>query len=263
MVFAGEGRAPTETMQNHHDHQLAIEVLAVDPWGPGREMLRSVLRRAGWETACAEDGAAAVSLLRARRPQIVVIDEALGLHDDWGILARMRAWSEVACLIVIGVDDDERRMRAFQRGADDYVNKPLSGPELIGRVGARRRMLRRLGAPQHSDVYDDGTVRIHLALRRVEIHGRPLELSPLEYRLLVALVRHRDRALSRDELFELAWHGSPGVGTGDPVKLYVHYLRRKLADHGAQELIQTVRGFGYRWSGAAAAPAAPFVSHTG
>ena len=230
------------------DHPL--DVLVVDDWAPSREIVLSALRRAGHVVGTAGDGAEAARALKARRPGVVLLDIALADRDDWHLIGRLREASPVSIVVVLGPDEDERKILALTRGADDYMVKPVRAQELIARVGAHMRLLRRIAEPRPDEVYDDGLVRMHVGLRVVEVAGDEVPLTPLEFRLLAALVRNRDRVVSREELQELAWHGQPA---GDHVKLYVHYLRRKLAEHSSVELIQTVRGFGYRWLGSSRA----------
>jgi DNA-binding response OmpR family regulator len=229
------------------DHPL--DVLVVDDWAQTRELMTAALRRAGHEIGVATDGAEAVRMLKARRPAIVLVEQSLAAREDWNLLSRLRNESQLAILVVMGPDEEEQKVRALNRGADDYLVKPVRAQELVARVGAHRRLLRRIGEPRRDEVYDDGLVRIHVGLRVVEVNGFEVPLTPLEFRLLSALVRHRDRVVSREELQEMAWHGTAD-GSSDHVKLYVHYLRRKLADRTSVDLIQTVRGFGYRWLGA-------------
>ena len=242
------------------DHPL--DVLVVDDWAPSKELVTTALRRAGHEIGSATDGAEASRVLKARRPAIVLIEQSLAERDDWILLSRLRDASQLTILVVMGPDEEEQKVRALNRGADDYLVKPVHAQELVARIGAHRRLLRRIGEPRRDEVYDDGLVKIHVGLRVVEVNGREVQLTPLEFRLLAALVRHRDRVVARDELQEMAWHGS-AEGGSDHVKLYVHYLRRKLADHTSVELIQTVRGFGYRWLGSGAGEAASPVHAIG
>jgi len=100
-------------------------------------------------------------------------------------------------------------------------------------------------------VLDDGLIRVDLANRRVEVAGQHVALTPLEFKLMVALVRHPDQVLAHDQLLELVWQDALNTSR-DQLKLYVGYLRRKLAAATDQPLIETVRGFGYRYRSPAA-----------
>jgi DNA-binding response OmpR family regulator len=227
---------------------LHVDVLVVDEWAPGREILRSALRRAGHAAEAAADGAEAVGILKSRRPQLLLLDHAICSRDDWELLRRLRAVSELAIFVVIGPDDEADRIQALNRGADEYFAKPVNGAALAATVAANLRMVRRIAEPRQDEVYDDGLVSLHIGMRRVSVAGRDVPLTPLEFRLLAALVRHRDRVLTREDLQDMAWHGTVDHGS-DHVKLYVHYIRRKLGEATNVELIRTVRGFGYQWLG--------------
>jgi DNA-binding response OmpR family regulator len=229
-----------------------LDVLVVDGWPSSREMLLSVVRRAGHAVEGVPEPDAAARMVKARRPSVVLVDTQLAAPEGWGLVSRLREASQLAIIIALGPDDDELKVRALTRGCDDYLVKPARAETLAARIGAAMRMLRRIGQPRRDEVYDDGLVRLHAGLRRVEVNGEEVALTPLEFRLLSALVRQRDRVVSREELQEATWHGAAPPGS-DHVKLYVHYLRRKLHEHTPVELIQTVRGFGYRWLGEEAA----------
>ena len=131
-------------------------------------------------------------------------------------------------------------VRGLRGGSDDYVVKPFGRQELLARVDALLRRTRR--GVQTEAQYADDALKIDFATYAVRRDGREVALTPLEFRLLSAFVRHPHQVLTRDQLIALAWDDPMHVSP-DQVKLYVGYLRRKI---GA-ELIQTVRGFGYRY----------------
>jgi DNA-binding response OmpR family regulator len=136
------------------------------------------------------------------------------------------------------------RVRGLASGADDYVVKPFGRQELLARVQA---ILRRSGGsrPEVTESYSDGFVQIDYGQRRVTVGERDVPLTPLEFKLLSAFVDHPNQVLSRDQLLELVW-GDPYGVSRDQVKLYVGYLRKKLAIGGGDAPpIETVRGFGY------------------
>jgi DNA-binding response OmpR family regulator len=139
------------------------------------------------------------------------------------------------------------RVRGLQAGADDYVVKPFGRQELVARVDALLRRASRGGRAEQPESYADRFLSIDFGQRAASVGERELRLTPLEFRLLVTFVRHPRQVLSREQLLELVWGDSFGVG-GDQVKLYVGYLRRKLSPGRPQEgPIETVRGFGYRY----------------
>jgi len=137
------------------------------------------------------------------------------------------------------------RVRGLRAGADDYIAKPISGAELVARVEAVLRRASDAGGVR--DLYDDGQLSIDFAANEVRVRGEVVRLTPLEFRLLTTFTAHPGQVLSRDQLLELVWRDAFARG-GDEVKLYVRYLRLKIERDPAQpQLIETVRGFGYRY----------------
>ena len=142
--------------------------------------------------------------------------------------------------------DELERVRGLQAGADDYVVKPFGRQELLARVQALLRRSAQRPAEQQ-ETYADAALEIDFAQRSVTYAGREVALTPLEFKLLSAFVRHPRQVLSRDQLLELVWGDVYGVA-GDQVKLYVGYVRRKLEPENPEAApIETVRGFGYRY----------------
>ena len=227
-------------------------VLVVEDDSPTRELVGIVLRRAGHEVAHAADGESALESFVAARPDLVILDLGLPGEDGLQLLEHLREISDVPVVVLTGQSDEAAKVRALMRGADDYLVKPASAPELLARVTAVLRRARRRPQETAGEVYDDGELRVDLLGRTATLGGRELALTPLEYRLLAAFVRHPGQILSRGRLLELAWGEAPGA-PDDHVKLTVGYLRRKLAGLEG-EPIETVRGFGYRWARGPAAP---------
>jgi DNA-binding response OmpR family regulator len=222
-------------------------VLVVTASARVREIIATVLRRAGYEVLASGDGEDALAQFARSRPDLVLLALDLPGMSGWDLLARLRERSGVPIAVVSGQADDGAKVRALVHGADDYLVDSASPAELVARVGALLRRARR--PPDTIDrVYDDGTVRIDFDSRSVAVDGREVRLTPLEYRLLAAFVRHPNQVLSRDRLLREVWHDDTG-GPSDHVKTYVGYLRRKLQIQPGADLalIETVRGFGYRW----------------
>jgi DNA-binding response OmpR family regulator len=234
-------------------------VLLVEDNAPMRELLATVLRRAGYDVVPAPDGVEGLHLFSARRPDIVLLDVHMPGLNGWEVLERIRERSEVPILMLTALSDDTSKVRALNGGADDYLVKPASAPELIARVGALLRRARRVPGFDAVDTYDDGMVRVDFDARVAQVHGREVSLTPLEYRLLSAFVRRPGQILSREDLLREVWHDETG-GPSDHVKIYVGYLRRKLGLTADSELIETVRGFGYRWLREPVQPAAATAS---
>jgi DNA-binding response OmpR family regulator len=220
-------------------------VLVVDDDGDVRALVAELLTRAGYDVTQATNGREALKLFFDERPDLVLLDISMPELDGWATLERIRELSDVPVVMLSALGAELEKVRALRAGADDYVTKPFGRQELLARVES---VLRRAPAPEVRDVYRDGRLEVDFAQRRVLAGEQRVELTPLEFRLLSAFVDHPGQLLAHDQLLELAWGGERGASR-DQVKLYVGYLRRKLADGGVPpEAIETVRGFGYRYS---------------
>jgi len=221
-------------------------VLVVDDEADIRKLVAHLLRRAGHDVVEAENGRAGLRSLHAVPPDLVLLDVSMPDMDGWQTLERIRDLSDVPVLMLTARGDELERVRGLQAGADDYVVKPFGRQELLARVQA---LLRRTAgrAGEQVETYVDDTLEIDFAQRSVRYSGRDVTLTPLEFKLLSAFVRHPRQVLSRDQLLELVWGNAYGV-SGDQVKLYVGYLRHKLDPKNPETApIETVRGFGYRY----------------
>ncbi len=226
--------------------------LVVDDDNDVRGLVRALLERSGALVREAGDGREALRLLYDARPDVIVLDVAMPNLDGWQTLERIRDLSDVPVLMLTARDTELEKVRGLQAGADDYVTKPFGRQELLARIGA---LLRRATAsrPLEREVHRDPYLEVDVADAAVKVGGRPVQLTPLELRMLVAFVRNPNQVLSRDQLLEAVW-GDGTFVAGEQVKLYVGYLRKKLAAAGAGEApIETVRGFGYRYRWAVAA----------
>ena len=208
--------------------------------------LRTVLGKSGFDATAAANGREGLRVFHTTPPDVVILDIGLPEMDGWTVLERIRDLSDVPVLILTAHSLETDKVRGLRGGADDYLTKPFGNAELVARVQA---LLRRHQLAGHSlpEVYDDGIVQVNFGTHEVIVDGEPVGLTPTEYRLLAALVKHRGQVLSPVKLLELAWSDPFGVGP-DRVKYSVMRLRRKLGtDSGPEAPIEAVRGFGYRY----------------
>jgi DNA-binding response OmpR family regulator len=223
----------------------AAHVLAVDDDEDVRSLVCELLKRAGYRVTEASDGRAALRLLFDERPDLVLLDVSMPELDGWATLARIRELSDVPVVMLSALGAELEKVRALRGGADDYITKPFGRQELLARVAS---VLRRAPAREVREGYADALLQVDFAERRVTVGEEVVELTPLEFRLLTAFVEHPNQLLSHDQLLEHVWGGDRGTSR-DQVKLYVGYLRRKLAAAGVDPgVIETARGFGYRYS---------------
>jgi DNA-binding response OmpR family regulator len=220
-------------------------VLVIDDEPDIRELLRNLLERAGYLVDEAPDGRAGLRAFHAVPPDLVLLDVGMPELDGWATLERLRDLSEVPVIMLTARSGELDRVRGLTHGADDYVSKPFGRQELLARVQALLRRAGRGDAPRER--YVDAFVSIDYANRAVRAGEQDVALTPLEFKLLAAFVQNPNQVLSRDQLLELVW-GDPYGVSGDQVKLYVGYLRRKLRPDAPDSVpIDTVRGFGYRY----------------
>jgi DNA-binding response OmpR family regulator len=223
-------------------------ILVVEDEDDIRRLVVELLERGGYRVQSAADGRAGLRAFHSSRPDLVVLDVSMPQLDGWQTLERIRDLSDVPVLMLTARGAELERVRGLKAGADDYMTKPFGRQELVARVEAllRRAASREREAP--TETYADDRITIDFAQRSVAYEGRDVSLTPLEFKLLATFVRHPRQVLSRDQLLELVWGDAYGVST-DQVKLYVGYLRRKLDPEAPERApIETVRGFGYRYT---------------
>ncbi len=224
-------------------------ILVVDDDTDIRGLVRSLLELAGHDVIEAENGAEGLRLFYSEQPDLVILDVSMPGLDGWEVLGRIRELSDVPVLMLTAQTLELDKVRGLRGGADDYVTKPFGRQELQARVAAN---LRRARGPTAPDAYSDAFVTVDFPQRAVRAGGRDVSLTPLEFRLLSAFVRHPNQVLSHEQLLVLVW-GDERAAERDQVKLYVGYLRRKLGTFpDGESPIETMRGFGYRYRAATA-----------
>ncbi len=224
-------------------------VLVVEDEPDLRRLVQILLERADHRVVEAGDGRSGLRAFHEQRPDLVLLDVGLPGLEGWDVLERIRDVSEVPVVLLTARGDEADKVRGLDAGADDYITKPFGSGELRARVDAvlRRRGGSPAAAPDRGEVFSDGRLDLDLVGRQVRVDGEEVVLTPQEYRLLVALVRHVDQVLSAEQLLARAWDDPTAVGP-DRVKYVVLRLRRKLAQAAPDFApIESVRGFGYRY----------------
>ncbi len=220
-------------------------VLVVDDEADIVALVAYHLAKSGYRVSTASTGPDALETARRERPALVVLDLMLpGLSGD-EVLARLRAGEatrDIAVLMLTARREEQDRIRGLSLGADDYLTKPFSPQELVLRVAA---ILRRVGAGGTSATTKlvAGPLEIDTAAHVVRVGGRPVELTPTEFKLLLTLAERRGRVQGRAHLLQSVWDAAPDIQTRT-VDMHVQRLRAKLGVAG--DLVETVRGFGYR-----------------
>ncbi len=202
------------------------------------------LAKAGYRVSSASSGPDALALAKRDRPALVVLDLMLPGMSGFEVLTKLRdddSTASLAVLMLTARKDEPDRIKGLELGADDYLTKPFSPQELVLRVGA---ILRRVaGNAEQAEVIEAGPIRIDRTAHRVTVNRHEVELTPTEFKLLLTLAERRGRVQARAHLLETVWDAAPDIQTRT-VDMHVQRLRTKL--HPAGDLIETVRGFGYR-----------------
>jgi two-component system KDP operon response regulator KdpE len=220
-------------------------VLVVDDEPQIRRALRLVLRANGYQVMEAATGEAALDVLVSEPCDLIVLDLVLPDVDGVEVCRRLREWSRVPVVVLSAHGDEDVKVRALDEGADDFVTKPFSAPELLARM---RSALRRASAntTPAEPVLRAGDVQIDLARRVVTRAGQEVHLTPTEYELLRVLVRESGRVITHGHLLRLVMGRGYEDATGS-LRVHVASLRKKLeADPAHPRLIVTEPGIGYR-----------------
>jgi two-component system phosphate regulon response regulator PhoB len=221
-------------------------ILVVDDEADILALVTYHLAKSGYRVSTAATGPEALRAAREERPALVVLDLMLPGMSGFEVLEQLRTdanTSNIAVLMLTARRDEPDRIRGLSIGADDYLTKPFSPQELVLRVGAILRRTAVGPTASSTDHLTVGSIRIDRGAHRVSIDGRDIELTPTEYKLLVTLAERRGRVQARAHLLQTVWEAAPDIQTRT-VDMHVQRLRAKLGPAG--ELIETVRGFGYR-----------------
>jgi two-component system phosphate regulon response regulator PhoB len=227
---------------------MTHRILVVDDEPDITALVAYHLAKAGYRVSTAANGADALRAAREERPDVVVLDLMLPGLSGYEVLQEMRKREEtrdVGVILLTARREEADRIRGLSLGADDYLTKPFSPHELALRVAA---LLRRLAAPAVSagSTLTAGPISIDRSAHRVSLDGVELQLTSTEYKLLLTLLERRGRVQTRPQLLETVWEAQPDIQTRT-VDMHVQRLRTKLGDQG--KMIETVRGFGYRFRG--------------
>jgi two-component system phosphate regulon response regulator PhoB len=227
---------------------MTHRILVVDDEADITALVAYHLAKAGYRVSTAANGPDALKSAREERPDVVILDVMLPGASGYDVLAEMRRRDEtrdVGVIMLTARREEADRIRGLSLGADDYLTKPFSPAELTLRVNG---LLRRLGAPPVSagSMLVAGPIAVDRSAHRATVGGKELDLTATEYKLLLTLIERRGRVQSRPQLLETVWEAQPDIQTRT-VDMHVQRLRSKLGEAG--DLIETVRGFGYRFRG--------------
>ncbi len=224
---------------------MSATLLLVDDDEALLELLESYFTDLGYRVRTATNGEEALQHFCHEEPDLVILDVTMPKMDGWTTLRLLRERSRVPVIMLTVRNEEANVLRGFSLGADDYVTKPFSFAELAARVRAvlnRSRQQERTGS---SDVLQAGDLVVDLTSRRVTRAGRPLALTPTEFKLLVTLMEQPGRVFSPEEIVRRVW-GPEYTDEVGYVRRYIWHLRKKIEpDPEHPRYIHTHRGFGY------------------
>jgi two-component system KDP operon response regulator KdpE len=224
---------------------MSETVLVVDDDAQILRALRTSLRAHGYDVVTASDGESALHEAATSAADVVVLDLGLPDMDGTEVFRRLRAWTEVPVIILSVRDSQEEKVGALDLGADDYLTKPFGIEELLARMRAVQRRTKPDDAA--AAVLRFGPLEVDLAREQVHLDGRPLRLTPIEYKLLTTMASNAGKLLTHRFLLQKVW--GPSYGTESHyLRVFMRQLRRKLGDDpGRPRYIVTEPGLGYRW----------------
>lgn len=225
---------------------MAQRILIVDDERKLVQGLAAYFRQAGFETLAAYDGRAALESARRDQPDLILLDLMLPELDGSEVCRQIRRASAVPIIMLTARVDEADMLIGLEIGADDYITKPFSPREVVAR--ARAVLRRTTGAMQPAAVLRGGDVQVDLDRRSVLVGGQVVELTPTEFDLLAALLRHAGRPLSRAQLLD-ATQGDEYAGFERTIDAHIKNLRRKIeTDPASPRMIVTVFGVGYKFA---------------
>lgn len=209
-----------------------------------RRLLRVVLESENYQVHEAETGQQGLTEIAGRRPAIILLDLGLPDMDGLEVLKRLREWSEAPVLILSVRDDEAGKVAALDAGAEDYVTKPFSTPELLARLRVAQRKTR---PEEEVSIFKSGDLIVDLTARVVTRAGHEVKLTATEYALLRLFVRHAGRVLTHRHILREIW-GPKSEEHRQYLRVYVTHLRQKIEpDPTKPRLIKTEPGIGYRF----------------
>jgi two-component system KDP operon response regulator KdpE len=230
------------------------KILVVDDEPRIVRLVRSNLEKNGYQVLAAMDGESALSQAELHELDVIILDIMMPRMDGWEVCRRIREFSTVPIIMLTAKGEEYDKIKGLEMGADDYITKPFSLPELMARIRAVLRRTRLPNAVKHEPVFALGGFSVNFAQRKVTARGQDVRLSPTEYKLLYELVTNAGRVVLHQDLLAKVW-GREYRDETEYLRVYVRYLRQKIEDEpSSPKLILTEPGVGYRFAQPAPTP---------
>jgi two-component system phosphate regulon response regulator PhoB len=224
-----------------------FNILVVEDEEAIRDMLVLVLEQAGFATVAAESAAEAQSELDKALPDLILLDWMMPVTSGVEWVRRLRKeaiYQEIPVILLTARGEEEDKVKGLEVGADDYVTKPFSPKELVARI---RAVLRRAGKLMATDTVSVGDLQLDMGQHRFSIGNKHVEISPTEFRMVQFFMTHPDKVFSRSQLLDQIWGRSVFIEERT-IDVHIRRLRKILDEYDRGDLLQTVRGFGYKFS---------------
>ncbi|MBI1269518.1 response regulator [bacterium] len=223
-----------------------MQVVVIEDEGPIRRFLKTILCSQGYDYLEATSGKGGLEAVALNRPVLVILDLGLPDIDGLEVIKQLRDWSTVPIIILSAREQEGDKVRALDLGADDYLTKPFGVSELLARIRAAVRRSTK-GSEELPATFSFANVHVDFGSRLVSVDGKEVHLTPIEYKLLVTLIRHKGKVVTHNQLLMQVW----GEGYNEEtqyLRVYMAQLRRKLeADSRKPRFFLTEAGVGYRF----------------
>ncbi len=221
-------------------------ILLIEDEPQMRRFLRITLQSQGYRLVESETGSDGLLQAASRNPDVVLLDLGLPDIDGLEVTTRLREWTATPVIVISAREQEQDKVKALDAGADDYLTKPFSAGELLARIRVALRHAMRQRAGRQESVFILLDLRVDLSQRQVFLADKEVHLTPIEYKLLMVLIRHAGKVITHRQLLQEVW-GPAHVNEVQYLRVYMTQLRHKLeADPARPRFLMNEPGIGYR-----------------
>ena len=223
-------------------------ILVVEDDRSVNNLITTILKTHDYRYLTALNGAEAVLEASSHNPDIVLLDLGLPDTDGVDIIKKIRTWSNMPIIVISARNEDKDKIEALDAGADDYVTKPFNPLELVARVKSQLRRYTKLGnlPAEDSQVYRTGGLMVDDDRKEVTVDGEPVKLTPMEYNILLLLIRNQGKVFSINQIYESIWN-EDAYGAENTVAVHIRHIREKIEINPKEpRYLKVVWGIGYK-----------------
>ena len=228
---------------------MAKKVLVVEDDSNIAELLRLYLEKDGFDVFLAADGGEGIRRAQELQPDLILLDIMLPVVDGWVVCSEVRKTSNVPIIMLTAKGETFDKISGLEMGADDYVTKPFNPLELVARVKSQLRRYTKLGnlpADDGENVYQVGGLLVNDDLKEVSVEGEPVKLTPIEYNILLLLVKNPGKVFSIEQIYESIWN-EEAIGADNTVAVHIRHIREKIEINPKEpRYLKVVWGIGYK-----------------